>query len=127
MIELDFQKNTDGLLPAIVQDHKSGEILMLAYINEASWKLTLETGRAHYWSRSRKEIWRKGQSSGHEQEVHEVYVDCDKDAVLFKVRQLGDAACHTGYRSCFHHRVEGAELQITGERIFDPQRVYGDK
>ena len=104
MVDLDFDKG-DGLLPAIVQDHASGRVLMLAYINEASWRKTLETGEAHYWSRSRKELWHKGGTSGHVQKVRNVFVDCDDDTVLLQVEQVGGAACHTGYESCFFRMV----------------------
>lgn len=125
MIELDFEKQ-DGLIPAIAQDYKSGEVLMMAYINKESWELTLRTGIAHYWSRSRNKLWKKGESSGNVQEVEEIRVDCDADTVIFKINQIGDAACHTGYRSCFHKLVKGDEVIIDGTRIFDPEEVYGD-
>lgn len=125
MINLNFSKNTDGLLPAIVQDHQTGEVLMLAYINRSSWDMTLATGKAHYWSRSRKKIWLKGESSGHVQLIRNILVDCDDDTVIFKVEQLGGAACHAGYRSCFYRRVDGQELKVVGEKIFDPEKVYG--
>ncbi|MDR3628814.1 MAG: phosphoribosyl-AMP cyclohydrolase [Desulfocapsaceae bacterium] len=124
MVELDFTKNADGLLPAIVQEYQSGEVLMLAYVNREAWALTLETGKAHFWSRSRKKIWLKGETSGHMQIIHDILVDCDNDTVVYKVEQLGGAACHTGYRSCFYRRVNGQELQIIGEKIFDPEKVY---
>ncbi len=127
MIELDFAKNKAGLLPAIVQDAASGEVLMLAYINQESWFKTLETGKAHFWSRSRQKLWLKGESSGHVQLIRDIFVDCDQDTVVFKVEQLGGAACHKGYRSCFFRRVENGELQTTGEKIFDPAVVYGNK
>jgi len=125
MIELDFNKG-GGLLPAIVQDHESGRVLMLAYINRASWEKSLESGEAHYWSRSRREIWHKGGTSGHVQKIREILVDCDNDTVLFRVEQVGGAACHTGYASCFYTKVspEG-EPTVVGEKIFDPERVYG--
>ncbi|MFP7755839.1 phosphoribosyl-AMP cyclohydrolase [Thermodesulfobacteriota bacterium B35] len=126
MIELDFAKNEQGLLPAIVQDAASGEVLMLAYINRQSWRRTLETGKAHYWSRSRNQLWLKGESSGHVQLVREILVDCDRDTVIFKVEQLGGAACHKGYRSCFFRRVDGDSLVVTGEQVFDPAEVYGN-
>lgn len=125
MISLNFEKSQDGLLPAIVQDYRSGEVLMLAYINTLSWEKTLETGKAHYWSRSREKLWLKGESSGHVQIIHEILVDCDEDTVVFKVEQLGDAACHTGYRSCFYRRIEKDNMIITGEKVFDPEAVYG--
>ena len=124
MVELSFEK-ADGLVPAIAQDHKTGEVLMLAYINEESWRLTLETGIAHYWSRSRSKLWKKGESSGNLQEVKEIRVDCDADTVVLKVNQMGDAACHTGYRSCFYRVVRDGELVTEGERVFDPEKVYG--
>lgn len=124
MIELDFTKG-DGLLPAIAQDFNSGKVLMLAYINKASWEKTLETGDAHYWSRSRQELWHKGGTSGHVQKVKEIYVDCDNDTVVFKVEQIGGAACHTGYETCFHKKVDrDGSVTIVGEKIFDPEKVY---
>lgn len=124
---LNFEKSADGLLPAIVQDHVSREVLMLAYINNLSWRKTLETGKAHYWSRSRNTLWLKGETSGHVQLVHEILVDCDADTVIFLVEQLGGAACHTGHRSCFYRRVAGDEMVIDGEIVFDPEAVYGKK
>lgn len=128
MIELAFTKDKNGLLPAIVQDHRTGEVLMLAYINELAWKKTLETGKAHYWSRSRASLWLKGETSGHVQLIRDIYVDCDLDTVVFKVEQLGGAACHTGYRSCFYRKVAGDELVIhESDRVFDPAAVYGSK
>jgi phosphoribosyl-AMP cyclohydrolase len=127
MIELDFTKSEDSLLPAIVQDYESGDVLMLAYINKESWEKTLSTGKAHYWSRSRQKLWLKGESSGHVQLIREILVDCDQDTVVFKVEQVGGAACHKGYRSCFFRRVENDDLQTVGERIFDPAVVYGKK
>jgi len=125
MIDLDFEKG-DGLLPVIVQDHASGRVLMLAYINPESWRKTLETGEAHYWSRSRNELWHKGGTSGHVQRVRSVFVDCDDDTVLLQVEQVGGAACHTGYESCFFRKVtEEGELAVVGEPVFDPKKVYG--
>jgi len=126
MIELDFKK-TDGLIPAIAQDFDTGEVLMMAFINEESWKLTLETGVVHYWSRSRNKLWKKGESSGNIQEVKEIRVDCDDDCVLLKIRQVGDAACHTGFRSCFYRKVKDGALVTEGEKVFDPEDVYGAK
>jgi len=124
-IKLDFSKG-GGLLPAIAQDHDSGKVLMLAYINEASWQKTLESGEAHYWSRTRQEIWHKGGTSGHVQKIREIYADCDNDTVLFRVDQIGGAACHTGHETCFHQRVEGdGSVTVVGEQIFDPKKVYG--
>jgi phosphoribosyl-AMP cyclohydrolase len=124
MVDLNFEKGK-GLLPAIVQEFRTGKVLMLAYINRVSWEKTLETGEAHYWSRSRQEIWHKGGTSGNVQKIKEIYVDCDSDTVLFKVEQVGGAACHTGYETCFHKQVgRDRELTLVGERIFDPERVY---
>ena len=123
-VELDFSKSKDGLLPAIVQDAESGVVLMLAYINKAAWEKTLETKKAHYWSRSRQQLWLKGESSGHVQLIKEVLVDCDKDTVVYKVEQVGGAACHKGYGSCFYRRVTENDLSVIGERLFDPAVVY---
>ncbi|MBW1851772.1 MAG: phosphoribosyl-AMP cyclohydrolase [Deltaproteobacteria bacterium] len=124
MIKLDFSK-ADGLLPAIVQDHGSGKVLMLAYINQASWEKTLETGEAHYWSRSRQELWHKGGTSGNVQKIKEIFADCDDDTVLFKVEQVGGAACHTGYETCFHKKVDhDGNASVVGEKVFDPEKVY---
>ena len=123
MIPLRFDKG-DGLLPAIAQDFKTGEVLMLAYINADAWHKTLETGKAHYWSRSRNQLWLKGESSKHYQVIKEILVDCDEDTIIYKVEQLGGAACHKGYRSCFYRRVEDNKLKAEGERIFDPEEVY---
>ena len=125
MIQLNFDKSADGLLPAIVQEYASGQVLMLAYINKLAWQKTLETGKAHYWSRSRNSLWLKGESSGHVQLIREILVDCDDDTVIYQVEQLGGAACHTGHKSCFFRRVQGQNLVIEGERIFDPVKVYG--
>lgn len=111
-------------MPAIVQDYATGEILMLAYINELAWQKTLETGKAHYWSRSRNKIWLKGESSGHVQLIREIFVDCDLDTVVFKVEQLGGAACHKGYRSCFFRKLGDGEWRVTGKLVFDPKEVY---
>lgn len=127
MISLNFKKSPDALLPAIVQDYKSGDVLMLAYINALAWEKTLETGKAHYWSRSRNTLWLKGETSGHIQIIHQILVDCDEDTVVYKVEQLGDAACHTGHRTCFFRRVDAGELVIEGEKVFDPSEVYGQK
>ena len=121
--KLDFAK-MGGLIPAIVQDAASGEVLMLAFMDPQSWDLTLKTGEAHYYSRTRKKVWRKGETSGHVQRVKAVYLDCDEDTVLLKVEQVGGAACHTGYRSCFYRRREGEGWQVVGSLIFDPQEVY---
>ena len=120
---IDFDKS-GGLVPAIAQDADTGEVLMLAWMNREAYEDTLRTGRACYFSRSRGRLWRKGEESGNVQEVRGVYVDCDADTILLKVRQIGGAACHEGYRSCFFRRVEGEGLQVVGERVFDPAKVY---
>ena len=128
MVELDFSKSADGLIPAIAQDWQTGEVLMLAYINKESWQKTLETGVATYWTRSRKKLWVKGESSGNIQKVKEILVDCDQDTVIFKIEQVGGSACHEGYRSCFFRRVEAdGTLKVIGERVFNPEDVYGKK
>lgn len=125
MIELDFSKG-NGLMPAIVQDCESGLVLMLAYINKSSWEKTLETGEAHYWSRSRRELWHKGGTSGHVQKIKEIFADCDNDTVLFRVEQVGGAACHRGYQTCFYKKVgRDANFTVVGEKLFDPEKVYG--
>ena len=123
MIELDFDK-TGGLIPAIAQDFKTGEVLMLAYMNQESWEATLASGKATYYSRSRKSLWVKGETSGHVQWVKEIRIDCDNDTLLLKVDQVGGAACHTGYRSCFHNKVENHSIVLDGQKIFDPEEVY---
>jgi len=115
----------DGLVPAIVQDAETDQVLMMAYMTEETLRDTLDTGRMVYWSRSRQERWVKGQTSGHTQTVEEARLDCDGDTLLFKVQQEG-GACHTGYRSCFHRRVEGDDLAADGTRVFDPEQVYQD-
>jgi phosphoribosyl-AMP cyclohydrolase len=125
MIQLDFTK-LDGLVPAVAQDYKTGEILMVAFMNEEAFMLTLKTGIVHYWSRSRKTLWKKGESSGNVQQVKEIRIDCDNDCVLLKINQIGDAACHTGYRSCFFRVVKGDELAIDGIKVFNPEDKYGD-
>ncbi len=127
MIELDFTKAENGLLPAIVQDFATGQVLMLAYINEEAWGKTLATGMGHFWSRSRNKLWLKGESSGHVQVVKEILVDCDEDTVIYRVEQKGGAACHKGYGSCFFRRVEGDRLVVNSEPVFDPEQVYGKK
>ncbi len=119
----DFAKGK-GLLPAIVQEYGTGQVLMLAYVNEKAWNKTLETGQAHFFSRSRNTIWHKGGTSGHVQKIKEIRVDCDLDTILYKVEQVGGAACHKGYKSCFFTRVEGENLEICEDIVFDPKEVY---
>ena len=113
--------------PAVAQDAETGEVLMLAWMNRDAFDETVRTGRAVYFSRSRGKLWRKGEESGNVQEVVGVYIDCDADTVLLKVRQIGGAACHEGYKSCFFRKLDGEELTVVGERVFDPKKVYGPK
>lgn len=120
MTKPDFSKNQDGLVAAIAQDWKTGEVLMLAWMNEAAWDKTLEMGKAVYWSRSRKQLWMKGETSGNIQDIKDMYLDCDQDAVLLKVEQRGSAACHKGYRSCFYRHLINGKLETVGEKIFNP-------
>jgi phosphoribosyl-AMP cyclohydrolase len=120
---IDFDKS-GGLVPAIAQDAATGRVLMLAWMNREAYEETLRTGRAVYYSRSRGRLWRKGEESGNVQEVREVYLDCDADTILLKVHQIGGAACHEGYASCFFRKVEGDKLRVIGERLFDPKQVY---
>ena len=123
MIHVDFDK-TGGLVPAIVQDNETGEILMLAYMNQEALNATLSTGKATYYSRSRQTLWVKGETSGNVQLVKEIRIDCDDDTVLIKVEQLGGAACHKGHRSCFYQKVENGTIRIVGKPVFDPKEVY---
>jgi len=120
---IDFKKQ-GGLAPAIAQDHETGEILMLAYMNSESFKETLETKRACYYSRSRQRLWRKGEESGNVQLVKEIRIDCDNDTIVLKVEQIGGAACHLGYRSCFYRKIEDGALIEDVEKVFDPKEVY---
>jgi phosphoribosyl-AMP cyclohydrolase len=123
----DFDKCE--LIPVVAQDGETGDVLMLAYMNREAYEETVRTGRVCYFSRSRGQLWRKGEQSGHVQEVHAIYFDCDADALLIKVRQLGGAACHEGYRSCFFRQLEPAtgNLRVVGTRVFDPAHVYGNQ
>ncbi len=123
MIKLDFDK-MNGLLPAIVQDYKTDEILMLGFMNEEAWKATLATGQATFFSRSRQTLWVKGETSGNIQIVKEIRIDCDNDAVLLIVEQIGGAACHTGYRSCFFKRVKKGDVEVIGTPAIDPREIY---
>lgn len=113
-----------GLLPAIAQSAATGEVLMLAYMNEEAWQKTLATGEAHYWSRSRNELWHKGQSSGHVQKIKAIRLDCDDDAILLMVDQIGGAACHTGYSSCFYRELADGRTDVCCKMLFDPKEVY---
>jgi len=116
-------KFADGLIPAITQDYKTGEVLMVAYMNKEAVGKTLKTGKCNYYSRSRKKMWLKGESSGHIQKVKAVYVDCDMDCLLIKIEQLG-GACHTGYKSCFYREFKSGRLIRKGKKVFDPNKVY---
>ena len=120
---VDFSK-ANGLVTAIAQDADTGEVLMVANMNEESLARTIELGEAVYWSRSRQKLWHKGEESGNVQKVKALYVDCDGDAVLMKIEQIGDAACHTGKRSCFFRKVENGGVADVGIQVFDPKEVY---
>jgi phosphoribosyl-AMP cyclohydrolase len=124
--EVNFRINMAGedLAIAIAQDFESGEVLMTAFMNKEALEKTLETGKMHYFSTSRNKLWLKGETSKHYQLVREAYIDCDGDALLFKVEQ-SDAACHEGYYSCFFRKIEGDEVKITKEKVFDPKETYG--
>lgn len=119
---IDFQKA--GLVAAIAQDHQTGEVLMIAWMNQEAFEETVRTKRACYFSRSRNKLWRKGEESGNVQHVKGIYIDCDRDAVLLKVDQVGGAACHEGYKSCFFRELADGELKVVAERVFDPKAVY---
>lgn len=119
----DFSKH-DGLIPVIVQSACNEKVLMLAYMNELAWNMTIETGKAHYWSRSRQRLWVKGEESGHTQLVRDILVDCDLDTILLRVDQLGGAACHTGHESCFYRRYVDGRLEVISKPVFDPREVY---
>ena len=117
----------DSLITAVAQDAANGQVLMVAHMNREAWDETLATGRAVYYSRARGRLWHKGEESGHFQHVREIYVDCDGDAVLLKVEQVGGAACHEGYPSCFFRQVADGEIKIIADRVFDPDVVYGKR
>jgi phosphoribosyl-AMP cyclohydrolase len=117
--------NKQGLVPAIAQDWQTGEVLMLAWMNSDALELTISEGRAIYWSRSRQALWRKGEESGHVQQLKELRIDCDADTVLMKVDQVGGIACHTGRRSCFYRVVEDGDLRVTDEILKRPDEIYG--
>ena len=123
-MQLDFSK-LGGLVPAVVQDAQTGRVLMLAFMNEEAFRTTSETGYATFYSRSRQQLWKKGESSGHRLVVKEIATDCDADAVLIKVEPLGPGVCHEGYESCFFRRLEGEEWIAAEARTFDPAAVYG--
>ncbi|ABB40360.1 Phosphoribosyl-AMP cyclohydrolase [Oleidesulfovibrio alaskensis G20] len=119
----DFEK-TGGLVPAIAQDAVSGEVLMMAWMNEEAWHRTLTTGEAHYFSRSRGSLWHKGGTSGHTQHIRAVRLDCDSDTILLLVDQIGGAACHKGYKSCFFRELKDGEISVCSPLVFDPEEVY---
>ncbi|WP_461208516.1 phosphoribosyl-AMP cyclohydrolase [Desulfocurvus sp. DL9XJH121] len=123
MIRPDFKKMND-LVPAIAQDAETGEVLMMAYMNELAWDKTLETGEAHYWSRSRQELWHKGGTSGHTQKVRAIRIDCDDDTLVLLIDQIGGAACHKGYRSCFYRELKDGGVSQCSPLVFDPKEVY---
>lgn len=126
MEEMAFEPDfSHGLLPVIAQDASSGEVLMLAWMNEEAWRQTLASGEAHYWSRSRQKIWHKGETSGNVQKVVAYRLDCDNDALLLKVEQVGNAACHTGHASCFFRELRAGKIGECSPQIFDPETVYG--
>lgn len=119
----DFEKG-GGLLPVVAQDAKTGEVLMLAYMNEEAFRRTVETGKAWYYSRSRDKFWMKGEESGNVQIVKAIRTDCDADAIVIAIEQVGGAACHTGHRTCFYRKLEGGEWVVEGTPVFDPKEVY---
>jgi len=125
-MNLDFAKS-DGLVTAVIQDHISGRVLMVGYMNEEAFRLTVETGFATFYSRSRKKLWLKGESSGHRLVVKAIETDCDGDAVLVKVEAHGPGVCHEGYESCFFRRLEDRQWQVAEPRTYDPDAVYGGK
>ena len=127
MADIEFQpdfKKMNGLVPAIAQDDRSGEVLMMAYMNEDSWNKTLETGEVHYYSRSRKTLWHKGGTSGHVQKVKSIRLDCDSDTIVVRIEQVGGAACHMGYRSCFFRELKDGKVEECSPVVFDPKEVY---
>lgn len=124
--QLDFSKIEGGLIPIITQDFKTKEVLMVAFANKEAVELSLETGVMHYYSRSRQELWKKGETSGHIQEIKKVIVDCDNDTILMRVKQTG-GACHKGYYSCFYRNFKNGKFIEIGTRIFNPEEVYNDK
>tara|TARA_R110002072_G_scaffold542_3_gene4334 strand:- start:483 stop:884 length:402 start_codon:yes stop_codon:yes gene_type:complete len=122
----DIKWNEQGLIPAIAQDWRSGEVLMMAWMNREALQLTIDEGRAIYWSRSRQALWRKGEESGHVQALKELRIDCDADTVLLKVEQVGGIACHTGRRACFYRRLEDGVWRITDDVLKEPAQMYGE-
>ena len=125
-MDLDFNKS-DGLVTAVIQDHASGRVLMVGFMNEEAFRKTVETGFATFYSRSRKKLWLKGESSGHRLAVKEISTDCDRDALLLKVEALGPGVCHNGYQSCFYRRLQDGRWVESEDRAYDPDTVYGSK
>ncbi len=123
-IILNFNKS-DGLIPVIVQDNITLDILMLAYMNQEAFDLTVKTNIAHYWSRSRQSLWQKGETSGNTQEVIDIKIDCDEDTILLLVNQIGDVACHTGHKSCFYRTIKDTELIENSKVLIEPEKLYG--
>ena len=123
----DIKWSVDGLLPVIAQDSRSGRVLMFAYMNREALERSISTGEAHYWSRSRAKLWRKGEESGHLQKIKEIFIDCDGDVILLKVDQVGGIACHTGRESCFFRRLDGEQWQLVDEVVIEPSVIYGSR
>src|SRR6266852_927094 len=125
-MDLDFSK-LDGLVAAVIQDHKTGRVLMVGFMNEEAFRRTVDSGFATFYSRSRNKLWLKGETSGHRLVVKEISTDCDRDAVLLKVEALGPGVCHEGYQSCFFRRLDGGAWHVSDERAYDPAAIYGSK
>ena len=125
-MDLDFQKS-DGLITAVIQDHASGRVLMVGFMNEEAFRKTVETGFATFYSRSRRKLWLKGETSGHRLVVKEIATDCDRDALLVRVEAIGPGVCHIGYQSCFYRRLENGRWVESEERAYDPAAIYGSK
>lgn len=122
MLEVDFSKG-GGLIPVIVQDYRSREVLMMGYMNRKAWEKTQKSGKVHFYSRSRKKLWLKGEESGHFQELKRAYIDCDQDTLLLQVKQIG-GTCHLGYRSCFFRKKQGSDWKVVAKKVFKPEEVY---
>ena len=125
-MDLNFQKS-DGLVTAVIQDHVTGRVLMVGYMNEEAFRKTVETGFTTFYSRSRRKLWLKGETSGHRLIVKEISTDCDQDALLIRVEAQGPGVCHEGYRSCFYRRLDDGQWQVSEERAYDPKTVYGSQ
>ena len=125
-MDLNFQKS-DGLVTAVIQDHLTGRVLMVGYMNEEAFRKTVETGFVTFYSRSRRKLWLKGETSGHRLVVKQISTDCDEDAVLLQVEAQGPGVCHEGYQSCFYRRLDSGQWQVSEERAYDPKSVYGSQ